>query len=190
MGETLEALRRDASRYEKLGGWLRHEGFWIGATYRAGVRARELPFALRVPAVVVIRLFNKVFWRTLLNVNISSGAKIGAGLYLIHPRNIFIPPSEIGENFTIFQEVTLGANGDPPQYPKIGDNVVVFVGARVIGGVVVGSDSKIGANCVVTSNIRAGSVVLPAANRVISAAMAAAFGTKDPLWDRVGDAKT
>jgi serine acetyltransferase len=183
MGATFRALRRDAARYKKLGGWYRHEGFWIGATYRAGVWARSLPFLFRVPTVAAYRVFNKVCWRTLLNVNINPEARIGPGLYLIHPRNVFIPPTEIGDNFTIFQDVTIGANGDPPEYPKIGDKVVLFVGARVLGRVVVGSGAKIGANCVVTNNVAPGAVVLPAANRVLSPAMAAVFGTKDPLWD-------
>jgi serine acetyltransferase len=185
MGATLQALRGDAARYDvKIGPpWYKHEGFWIGATYRVGVWAQSLPFALRLPTAALYRIVNKVWWRTILNVNISPEARIGPGLYLIHPRNIFIPPTEIGDNFTIFQEATIGANGDPPRYPKIGANVVVFVGARVLGGIVVGDGSKIGANCVVTTDVRAGSVVVPAANRVVPPAVAAVFGIKDSISD-------
>lgn len=184
VGATFRALQRDAARYKKLGGWYRHEGFWIGATYRAGVLARSLPFALRIPSVVAYRIFNKLCWRTLLNVNINPKARIGPGFYLIHPRNIWIPSTEIGDNFTVFHDVTIGANGDPPEYPTIGNNVVLFVGARVLGRVKVGNGAKIGANCVVTTNVNPGAVVVPPANRILSPAMAAVFGTKDPLWDQ------
>lgn len=183
MGALLRALRRDAARYDaKIGhAWYRHEGFWIGATYRVGVWAKSLPTVARLPAIVLQRVVNKIWLRIILNVHISPEARIGDGLYLIHPRNIFIPPTEIGENFTVFQEVTMGANGDPPRYPKIGDNVVIFVGARVLGGIVVGDGAKIGANCVVTGDVRAGSVVVPAPNRVVPPAMAAVFGIKDSI---------
>ena len=185
MGATLRALKRDAARYAKVGGWLRHEGFWIGAVYRAGVWAQTLPLPLRLPTLAVHRAVQKVWCKAICHVDISTCAKIGPGLYLIHPRNIYIPPTEIGRNFTVFQEVTLGANGDPPTYPTIGDNVVVFVGARVLGGVAIGDEARIGANTVVTRDVGPGSVVLPGANRVLSPSMAEAFGVSDSLFDSV-----
>jgi serine acetyltransferase len=179
----IQALKADAARYAQLGGWFRSEGFWIGATYRTWGWARTLPLPVALPATVACRVVNKLLWRTVLNVNISPGAEIGSGLYLMHPRNVFISPSVIGENFTVFQDVTVGANGDPPRYPKIGNNVVVYVGARVLGGIQVGDGAKIGANCVVTRSVQAGSSVVTAANRVVPPVVMAGFGQKD-FWGR------
>jgi serine O-acetyltransferase len=108
-----------------------------------------------------LRLFGVDLWAG------SRGARIGAGLCLIHPANIVIAGGvDVGEDCLIFHEVTLGT-GPVPGVPKIGKNVDIYVGARVLGGVVVGDGSTIGANCVVIRDVPAGSVVVPAPNRVI-----------------------
>jgi serine O-acetyltransferase len=131
--------------------------------------------------VAACKAVNKVVWHTIYNVHISSDASIGPGLYLIHPRDIFSPAIQVGENFTVFHEVTIGSNGHPPKCPKIGNNVVIYVGARVLGGLEVGDGAKIGANCVVTRSVRPGSSVLPPPNRILPPTAAAAFGQKD-FW--------
>ena len=63
-------------------------------------------------------------------------------------------------------EVTI-AIGHIPGTPKIGDNVDIYVGARVLGGVDIGSGSMIGANSVVTKNVPPQSVVLAAPSQII-----------------------
>jgi len=165
-----ENLRRDAARYASLGGWYSNPGFWIGAVYRLGVWGDSLPAALlRIPVRILYRLARFPL-RHLLNVDIwasRSGSKIGAGLCLIHPNNIVIGSGvEIGTDCLIFHEVTLGT-GLVPGFPKIGNNVDIYVGARILGGVTVGDHSMIGANCVVTRNVPSGSVVLAAPSQVI-----------------------
>jgi serine acetyltransferase len=172
---TLEALRQDAVRYREVGGRrVTDIGMLVGATYRLGAWARTLPAVPRVP-VTVAYLALHAMWRTVLNVNISAKARIGPGLCLMHPRNVLIAPTEIGDNFMIFHEVTIGSNGLPARYPKIGSDVSVFVGARVLGGINVGQGAKIGANCVVTDSVAAGCAVVPAPNRVVSPALVGAF---------------
>lgn len=85
----------------------------------------------------------------------------------MHPANVTIGPGvEIGEDCLIFQDVTL-ATGYIPGTPKIGNNVDIYVGARVLGGIEVGDGSMIGANCVVTKSVPPGSIVLVAPSRVI-----------------------
>lgn len=162
-------LRRDAARYAELGGWYAHPGFWIGAVYRLGMWASSLPHALlRLPFWILYRLLRLPL--RIFNVDVwagARGARIGPGLCLIHPANIIIGRGvEIGENCLIFHEVTLGT-GPTPGIPKIGDNVDIYVGARVLGGVTVGDGSMIGANCVVTKDVPAHSVALAPAMRVI-----------------------
>jgi serine O-acetyltransferase len=163
-----ECLRRDAARYGEFGysTWYAELGFWIGATYRYGAWCWSLPFILRLPLGLVYRVVNR-FWRFFLHVNISVKAEIGPGLCLIHPTSIMIPSTTIGENFLIFHEVTIGSNLTRGGMPKIGSNVDVYVGARVLGGITIGDNAKIGANCVVTSNVAANAIVFSAATRTL-----------------------
>jgi serine O-acetyltransferase len=186
MKKTLEALRGDAKRYDTLGGWARNPGFWIGATYRARTLAASVKSGLvRGPLVMSLRAVD-LMWRTALNVSISEHANIGPGLCLIHPRNIMIGPCKMGRNTLIFHEVTVGTNANSDELPRIGDNVDVYVGARVLGKITVGNEAKIGANCVVMNNVAAGSVVVPAANRVVPATIVKAFGPDRPEIDGGG----
>jgi serine O-acetyltransferase len=124
--------------------------------------------------MVLLYRIAKLPWVVILNVNIPAGprgARIGPGLCLIHPRNILIPwGSVIGENFLVFHEVTLGT-GATPGIPTIGNDVDVYVGARVLGGVTIGDGSMIGANCVVTRDVPPRSVVLQGPSRVLPRAL-------------------
>jgi len=161
-------LQRDAARYGELGFvWYAELGFWIGATYRYGAWCWSLPFVLRLPLGIVYRVINR-FWRFFQHVNIAVTAEIGPGLCLIHPTSIMIPATTIGENFLIFHEVTIGTNLTRGGMPKIGNNVDIYVGARVLGGISIGDNAKIGANCVVTSNVAAHSIVFSAPTRTLN----------------------
>src|SRR6266545_3596392 len=141
MRTLLDALQRDRARYVELGGWSRNIGFWVGATYRVGAWAHGLPSVfLRWPTVTLYRLA-KIPWRIFLNVSISADTQIGGGLCLIHPHNIVVGAGvEIGEDCLIFHEVTL-AHGAIPGFPKIGNKVDLYVGARVLGGIEIGDGS-------------------------------------------------
>jgi serine O-acetyltransferase len=164
-----QELRHDAARYAEVGGWWHSTGFWLGAIYRFGTWAHGLhsPF-LRWPAWALYRLAKALYpghniylWAG------RDGARIGAGLCLIHPFNVVIGPGvEIGENCLIFHGVTLGC-GVVPGRPKIGNRVDIYAGACVLGGVVIGDDVMIGANCVVTRDVPSRSIVSAASNRVL-----------------------
>jgi serine acetyltransferase len=171
----LENLRRDAEKYSVDGGWYRSPGFWIVANYRLEVWAHAKTSGLvRMPLLALSRLLRIPLW--FLKVSVwggPAGARIGAGLRLIHPANIVIGSgSEIGEDCLIFHEVTIGA-GPLPGRPKIGNNVNIYVGARILGGVNIGDNCMIGANCVVTRDVPAGSVVVTSPCRVISRSLSA-----------------
>jgi serine O-acetyltransferase len=163
-----ECIKRDAWRYGEFGQgvWYSELGFWIGATYRYGNWCWSLPFVLRLPLGLIYRIVNRCI-RLFLHVNISVKAEIGPGLYLIHPTSIMIPTTTIGENCLIFHEVTIGSNLTRGGMPKIGKNVDIYVGARVLGGITIGDNAKIGANCVVTSNVAANAIVFSAATRTL-----------------------
>ena len=164
-----ENLRRDGERYSSDGGWFGHPGFWAVATYRMGVWAHALPSPfLRLPLWVVYRLL-RLPWRV-FNVNLWAGprgARIGAGFCLLHPANVYIGRGvEIGEDCLIFHEVTLGM-GPVPGVPRIGNNVDIYPGARVLGGIVVGDGAIVGPNCVVSRDVPAHSTVMPTPCRII-----------------------
>jgi serine O-acetyltransferase len=177
----LEELRRDRARYVELGSAWKRLGYWVGATYRLGMWAYSLPAVVRIPVLILYRLA-KIPWLVFLNVDIPVGplgARIGPGLCLIHPHNILIPGGTvIGENFLIFHEVTLGT-GARPGLPRIGNDVDIYVGARVFGGITVGDGSMIGANCVVTRNVPPRSVVVQGPPRMMPRSLAMVARTAD-----------
>ncbi len=164
-----ENLRRDITKYEDHVRWYANPGFWIVAIYRFGMWADSLPSKfMRIPMWVLYRLIKLPLGR--YNVHLwagRSGTRIGAGIKLIHPTNIMIGSGVvIGDDCLIFHDVTLGT-GQIPGTPKIGNNVDIYPGARVLGGVKVGDNSMIGANCVVTRDIPPDSIFLTAPGRAI-----------------------
>lgn len=79
---------------------------------------------------------------------ISPGAIIERGLTMPHPNGIVIGSgSKIGKNVTIYQQVTIGQNRN--KYPRIGDNTIIYSGAKIIGDIHIGKNCIIGANAVV-----------------------------------------
>lgn len=164
-----ENLRRDITKYEHHGRWFTNPGFWIVTIFRFGTWADSLPIKfLRIPMWIIYRLLKLPFRR--YNVHLwagSDGPRIGAGLNLIHPTNVMIGSGVIiGDNCLIFHNVTLGT-GQIPGTPKIGNNVDIYPGACVFGGITIGDHSMVGANCVVTRDVPPESVILSPPSRVI-----------------------
>lgn len=153
-------LRADMKHYENAGGWYRSLGFWVTATYRFGSWAHHS--IENKPLQFVALVAHKTAatpWRFFKSVGIPAKADIGEGFCLHHPWNINIPPpTRIGKNCTIYQEVTLG-HGPVPGFPTIGDNVRIYAGAKILGGITIGDNVEIGANAVVTRDVPSGSVV-------------------------------
>lgn len=89
---------------------------------------------------------------------------VGYGLRLPHLNGIFIHSgATIGNNCTIFQQVTIGANEHKLDYnkaPSIGDRCYFGAGAKIIGDISIGDDVRVGANAVVTKDIPAGMTVV------------------------------
>lgn len=101
------------------------------------------------------------FWSAITGADIPLNAsKIAGGLLLPHPHGIVIHPDvEIGPNCTLFQQVTLGT-GPKPGTPRLGGHVDVGPGAKILGGVMIGDNARIGANSVVLSDVPAGAVAV------------------------------
>ena len=83
-----------------------------------------------------------------------------------HPIGIVIAErATLGKNCVIYQNVTIGAKSfelakEKEHYPTIGDNVIIYAGACVVGGITIGNNVIIGANAVVTKDIPDNSVVV------------------------------
>lgn len=90
--------------------------------------------------------------RYMTGIEIHPAAKIGKGFFIDHGMGVVIgETTEIGDNCTIYQGVTLGGTGKEigKRHPTLRDNVMVGAGAKVLGPVEIGSNSKIAANAVV-----------------------------------------
>ena len=101
--------------------------------------------------------------RVLTGIEIHPGARIGHGLFIDHGAGVVIgETTEIGDNVTMYQGVTLGGTGKQTgkRHPTVGDNVVFGAGAKVLGAVTVGDNAKIGAGSVVVSDVPKNSTVV------------------------------
>jgi serine O-acetyltransferase len=110
----------------------------------------------------IARVFSQVI-RSFTGIEIHPGAQIGKGLFIDHGMGVVIgETSEIGENVTLYHGVTLGGTSleKGKRHPTIGNRVVIGAGAKVMGAVIVGDDSRIGANAVVVKSVPENSVVV------------------------------
>ena len=110
--------------------------------------------------------------RTLTSSEINAKAQIGKDIVLCHGANgiIVSPKAIIGDNVTIFHQVTIGQNsGSSKEWgaPKIGNNVLIGAGAKIIGPITIEDNVKIGANAVVVKNIPADSIAVGIPAKVI-----------------------
>ncbi|MGN0243423.1 MAG: serine O-acetyltransferase EpsC [Lachnospiraceae bacterium] len=103
-------------------------------------------------------------------IEIHPGATIGKGLFIDHGHGVVIGETTIiGDNVTLYQGVTLGGTGKEKgkRHPTLEDNVMVSVGAKVIGSFTVGENSKIGAGSVVLEEVPPNSTVVGVPGRVV-----------------------
>ncbi len=94
--------------------------------------------------------------RWLTGVEIHPGARIGRRFFIDHGMGVVIgETSEIGDNVTLYQGVTLGGTGKEKgkRHPTLGNDVMVGVGAKILGAVTVGDHAKIGAGAVVLNDV-------------------------------------
>ncbi len=119
---------------------------------------------------VIPRLVSQLS-RFLTGIEIHPGAKIGEGFFIDHGMGVVIgETSEIGENCTLYQGVTLGGTSQmkTKRHPTLGNNVVVGAGARLIGAVRIGDNVKIGAGSVVVTNVPPNATVVGVPGRIVS----------------------
>jgi len=128
--------------------------------------------------------------RILTGVEIHPGAVLGPGLFIDHATGVVIgETAEIGEDVTIYHGVTLGGSGRDTgkRHPTIGDRVIIGAGAKVLGAIKIGDDSRIGANAVVVKEVPSSAVVIGVPGQVISRSRPGRGGPDDSMMpDLVG----
>jgi serine O-acetyltransferase len=110
--------------------------------------------------------------RILTGVDIHPGAVLGAGLFIDHATGVVIgETAKVGDDVTLYQGVTLGGTGRDTgkRHPTVGDRVTIGAGAKVLGPITVGEDSRIGANAVVIKPVPPSSVVVGVPGQIIGA---------------------
>jgi len=108
--------------------------------------------------------------RAFTGIEIHPGATIGDGFFIDHGMGVVIgETTEIGDNVTIYQGVTLGGTGKDTgkRHPTIGNNVTIGSGAKVLGPFKVGDNSKIGAGSVVLKEVPENSTVVGIPGRIV-----------------------
>lgn len=114
----------------------------------------HLLWKLKIP--VIPRLLSHIN-RFLTGIEIHPGAKIGKGVFIDHGMGTVIgETAEIGDYCVLFHQVTLGGRGNErgkKRHPTLKNNVFVGAGAKILGPVVIGENTKIGADSVVLDSI-------------------------------------
>lgn len=146
--------------------------FEVVLTY-AGLHAiwahRLAHFFYKSKLFFIARVISQIS-RFFTGIEIHPGAKIGRRFFIDHGMGIVIGETcEIGDDVTIFQGVTLGGTGKEKgkRHPTIEDNVLIATGAKVLGSITVGENSKIGAGSVVLKEVPANSTVVGIPGKVV-----------------------
>ena len=156
-------FERDPAASGKIEVFLTYPGFHAVLLHRVAhwLWKRDVPVLPRVISH---------FSRFLTGIEIHPGARIGSYFFIDHGMGVVIGETTvIGNNVTLFQGVTLGGTGKEKgkRHPTLGNNIVVGVGAKVLGNIVIGDNVKIGANSVVLESVPADSTVVGVPGRIV-----------------------
>ncbi|MBM4132407.1 MAG: serine O-acetyltransferase [Nitrospira sp.] len=164
INQDLQAVfDRDPAATSKLEVVLTYAGFHALLAYRVShwLKAHGVPFIPRAISQLA---------RWLTGIEIHPAAKIGQSFFIDHGMGVVIgETAEIGDYVTLFQGVTLGGTGKEhgKRHPTLGNHVVVGAGAKILGGIKVGDNVKIGANSVVLKSVPPNSTVTGVPARII-----------------------
>ena len=149
-------IERDPAAGSRLGVVFLYPSFHVMAFYKIGniFWRYNLKFVSRL-IMHLARIFT--------GIEIHPAAKIGSNFFMDHGLGIVIgETTEIGENVTIYQGVTLGGimpsvesdlQRNQKRHPTIGNNVIIGSGAQILGPINVGDNARIGANSVVSKDV-------------------------------------
>jgi serine O-acetyltransferase len=137
--------------------------------------------------------------RFFTGIEIHPGAEIGKGFFIDHGMGVVIgETSEIGVNVTIYHGVTLGGTSftKGKRHPTVGNNVTIGAGAKILGPLSIGDNSKVGANSVVIRDVPANSTVVGIPGSVVPGEIFPRYSGLEhnklpdpvsPLLERIGE---
>ena len=109
--------------------------------------------------------------RTFTGIEIHPGAILGESILIDHGMGVIIGETAVvGDRITIYHGTTLGGTGNEKgvkRHPTVGNDVIIGSGAKVLGNINIGSNSKIGANAVVLEDVPEGATVVGVPARVV-----------------------
>ncbi len=164
ISQDLQAIfDRDPAATSRLEVILTYAGFHALLAYRLAhwLKQRQVPFLPRAISQLA---------RWLTGIEIHPAAKIGVCFFIDHGMGVVIgETAEVGDHVTLFQGVTLGGTGKErgKRHPTLGNHVVVGAGAKILGGITIGDNVKIGANSVVLKSVPPNSTVIGVPARII-----------------------
>lgn len=123
----------------------------------------------KLPLKLVARILSQMS-RGLTGIEIHPGAKIGDGVFIDHGMGVVIgETAEVGDRCLLYQGVTLGGTGKESgkRHPTIAKNVVIGAGAKILGAITIGTNTRVGAGSVVVNNVEENCTVVGIPGRVI-----------------------
>jgi len=157
------ALERDPAARGGLDVILSYPGFHALLAYR-------FIHALQSTRIPLLPRFLASITRFLTGVEIHPAARIGTGIFIDHGMGVVIgETTEVGDNCTIYQGVTLGGTSlaQGKRHPTLGTNVVVGVGAAILGAIRVGDGARVGGGSVVVRDVPANATVVGVPARIV-----------------------
>lgn len=157
------ALKNDPAARNKFEIWLTYSGFHAIRRYRVAhwFYLKGMPLTARIISQLA---------RKKTGVEIHPAAKIGKGVFIDHGAGVVIgETAEVGDNVTIYQNVTLGGTGKDvgKRHPTVKNGVMLSAGCSVLGPVTVGEGAKIGAGSVVLCDVPPYCTVVGIPGRVV-----------------------
>ena len=150
-------------------GWLEivccYPGFQAISLHRISHRL----WTCHLPLKLVARCLSQL-GRSLTGIEIHPGARIGHSVFIDHGMGVVIgETAEIGNRCLLYQGVTLGGTGKEhgKRHPTLAENVVVGAGAKVLGAISIGTNTRIGTGSVVVRNVESNCTVVGIPGRVI-----------------------
>ena len=156
-------LDRDPAARNALEVLLCYPGLHAIWTHRLTHRLWKMNFKL------IARWLSQIM-RWLTGIEIHPGAAIGNNFFIDHGMGVVIgETAEVGNNVTLYHGVTLGGTSSQKvkRHPTIEDNVVIGAGAKVLGAITIGAESRIGANAVVVKSAPPNSVIVGVPGQVL-----------------------
>ena len=146
------------------------EVFFLYPSVHALISHRIAHFFYRHKMFFIARLISQIN-RFITGIEIHPGAKIGSAILIDHGMGVVIGETAvIGNRVTIYHGTTLGGTGKETgkRHPTVGNDVIIGAGAKVLGPITIGDNSKIGANSVVLKNVPENSTVVGIPGKIIN----------------------